>query len=52
MSSEGSRVSDQRGAEWLGAMVRIRLFEETLAELYGRELLVGVDDVRAGERSP
>ena len=33
-ASDASGVLERRGAEWLQAMLRIRLFEEALAELY------------------
>jgi TPP-dependent pyruvate/acetoin dehydrogenase alpha subunit len=51
MSFCPSRVLDQRGADWLRAMIRIRLFEETLAELYRRGLLVGVVHLSIGQEA-
>jgi pyruvate dehydrogenase E1 component alpha subunit len=42
---------DRQGPEWLRTMVRIRLFEETLAELYKRGRLVGVVHLSIGQEA-
>src|SRR5436190_16390318 len=46
-----SSVVETRGAEWLRMMVRIRLFEETLADLYKRGQLVGVVHLSIGQEA-
>jgi acetoin:2,6-dichlorophenolindophenol oxidoreductase subunit alpha len=46
-----SSVVETRGAEWLRMMVRIRLFEETLADLYKRGQLVGVVHLSVGQEA-
>lgn len=40
-----------RGAEWLRTMLRIRIFEETLADLYRRGGLVGVVHLSIGQEA-
>ncbi|HEY7197008.1 MAG TPA: thiamine pyrophosphate-dependent dehydrogenase E1 component subunit alpha [Gaiellaceae bacterium] len=42
---------ERRGADWLRTMLRIRIFEETLAELYRRGELVGVVHLSIGQEA-
>jgi TPP-dependent pyruvate/acetoin dehydrogenase alpha subunit len=44
-------VLGERGADWLRTMVRIRLFEETLADLHRRGELVGVVHLSVGQEA-
>ena len=44
-------VLEKRGSEWLRMMIRIRLFEESLADLYRRGLLVGVVHLSVGQEA-
>lgn len=46
-----SDIVEARGAEWLRMMLRIRLFEETLADLYKRGELVGVVHLSIGQEA-
>ena len=41
----------ERGAEWLRLMLRIRLFEETLADLFAKGRLVGVVHLSIGQEA-
>jgi acetoin:2,6-dichlorophenolindophenol oxidoreductase subunit alpha len=51
-TSEGhSQAVASRGPEWLRTMVRIRLFEETLSDLYKRGALVGVVHLSIGQEA-
>jgi acetoin:2,6-dichlorophenolindophenol oxidoreductase subunit alpha len=44
-------VLEEHGAEWLRLMVRIRLFEEMLADLFERGQLVGVVHLSIGQEA-
>jgi pyruvate dehydrogenase E1 component alpha subunit len=44
-------AAEAQGAEWLRTMVRIRLFEESLADLYTRGQLVGVVHLSVGQEA-
>jgi TPP-dependent pyruvate/acetoin dehydrogenase alpha subunit len=46
-----SGIVETRGAEWLRMMLRIRLFEETLADLYKHAMLVGVVHLSIGQEA-
>jgi pyruvate dehydrogenase E1 component alpha subunit len=46
-----SSVVETRGVEWLRMMIRIRLFEETLSDLYKRGQLVGVVHLSIGQEA-
>jgi acetoin:2,6-dichlorophenolindophenol oxidoreductase subunit alpha len=48
---DADSVYPQRGADWLRSMIRIRLFEEALAELYGQGRLVGVVHLSIGQEA-
>jgi acetoin:2,6-dichlorophenolindophenol oxidoreductase subunit alpha len=44
-------ATETKGSEWLRMMIRIRLFEESLADLYTRGLLVGVVHLSVGQEA-
>jgi len=44
-------ATESKGSEWLRTMIRIRLFEESLADLYRRGLLVGVVHLSVGQEA-
>ena len=46
-----SSLVETHGAEWLRMMLRIRLFEEELADLYKRGMLVGVVHLSIGQEA-
>ena len=47
----GAGIAETRAREWLRTMLRIRIFEETLAELYKRGALVGVVHLSIGQEA-
>jgi len=49
--TDASELLRARGADWLRTMVRIRLFEEALAELYRLGRLVGVVHLSIGQEA-
>jgi TPP-dependent pyruvate/acetoin dehydrogenase alpha subunit len=44
-------ATESKGSDWLRMMIRIRLFEESLAELYRRGQLVGVVHLSVGQEA-